>query len=249
MNTLSIFPDVIKTRYNAFSTMQLKPFTQEKVAEPEQNQFASAIVHEIRNPLTNINLAADLLQSTLIADDQKIYLDIIVRASTRINDLANNLLAHYKPDETQFEKYFVHQLIEDVLAITSDRINLKNITVKKHFITPDAEIFVNKREMKIAMTNILINAIDAMPAANRELKLVTKSINNKHFIEIADNGIGISKENLKKIFNPYFTDKPGGIGLGLSTTLNILLSNHIGIDVQSVEGAGTSFILSFNKIP
>ncbi len=248
MTTLSNFPDVIKNRYNAFSTMQLKPLAQQKTAEPEQNQFASAIVHEIRNPLTNINLAADLLQSTLITDDQKIYLDIIIRASTRINDLANNLLAHYNLDETLFEKYSVRQLIDDVLAINSDRINLKNITVKKQFIAPDAEIFVNKPEMKIAMTNILINAIDAMPSANRELKLIVKSMNNKHIIEIADNGIGISKENLKKIFNPFFTDKPGGIGLGLSNTLDILLSNHVGIDVQSVEGAGTSFILSFNKV-
>jgi signal transduction histidine kinase len=72
--------------------------------------------------------------------------------------------------------------------------------------------------------------------------------NGKCVIEIEDNGIGISKQNLKNIFKPYFTNKPGGMTLGLSTTLDILHSNHAKVEVHSEEGRGTHFILSFERI-
>jgi signal transduction histidine kinase len=101
--------------------------------------------------------------------------------------------------------------------------------------------------MQIALTNIIINAIDAMPSENGELKLTTKSIDGKYIIQVEDNGCGISKANLKHIFKPFFTKKPGGLGLGLATTYHILKSNHVGIDVESEEGKGTLFILSFDK--
>jgi signal transduction histidine kinase len=124
---------------------------------------------------------------------------------------------------------------------------LKNICVKKDYIKPDCKIIGDKQKIKIAFTNIVINAIDAMPAENGLLHLTIKAKSSKCVIEIEDNGIGISNENLGHIFRPYFTSKPGGMGLGLSATLDILHSNHIGVDVQSEEGRGTCFILSFNK--
>jgi signal transduction histidine kinase len=81
-----------------------------------------------------------------------------------------------------------------------------------------------------------------------KLKLITRSINGKCIIEIEDNGIGISKENLKNLFKPYFTGKAGGMGLGLSTTIDILKANQVTVDVQSEEGKGTRFILSFKGV-
>ena len=248
MNSPTIAHDVSKSDSYAVSPNQLKILTVQKIVKKKPDQFASALAHEIRNPLTTINLATDMLKSTLIADDQKIFLDIITRASLRINNLTTDLLSYYQTDEIQVENYSIHQLLDDVLAITDDRIKLKNITINKYYTLLDAKILVNKQNLKIALTNILINAVDAMPFQNGELNLITKSINGKCILEIKDNGIGISKENLKNIFKPYFSNKPGGMGLGLSTTLNILHSNHVGVDVQSEEGAGTNFILSFNKI-
>jgi signal transduction histidine kinase len=248
MNFPTIARNVTKPGSYAFSTHQLRTLIPNKIVEKKPDQFASALAHEIRNPLTNINLAADMLKSTLITDDQKIYLDIITRASARINNLTADLLAYYQTDEVLVENYSVHQLIDDVLATTIDRIKLKNITVRKYYTLLDAKILVNKQNMKMALTNILINAIDAMSSKNGELSLITKSMNGKCIVEINDNGIGISKENLKNIFKPYFSNKPGGMGLGLSTTLNILQSNHVAVNVQSEEGSGTTFILSFKKI-
>jgi signal transduction histidine kinase len=176
------------------SASLLNVLTPPKIMQKQHEQFASALAHEVRNPLSNINLAADMLKSMLIADDQKIYLDIITRASTRINVLVTDLLRYYQADEMQSEKHSINELIDEVLEITQDRMMLKNITVSKYYTTLDCKISMNEQKIKIALTNIIINAIDAMPSENGKLKLVTKLINGKCVIEIGDNGVGISKK-------------------------------------------------------
>jgi signal transduction histidine kinase len=220
-----------------------------KTVQKQPAQFASALAHEVRNPLSNINLAVEMLQSIAKDDKHKIYLDIIRRGSGRINDLVGDLIAYYQTEELHPENYSLNLLVDEVLAKTADRIMLKNIEVVKDYTVDESIICVDSQKIKIALTNIIINAIDAMSPENGELKLVTKSWNGKCSVEIEDNGIGISKENLKNIFKPYFTNKSGGMGLGLSSTLDILMSNHVGIDIHSQEGVGTSFILAFNRVP
>ncbi|HEY4876801.1 MAG TPA: ATP-binding protein [Puia sp.] len=214
----------------------------------QQVEFTYTLAHEIRNPLATINLAVGILKLTSDKNKKKEYLDIIASNSLQINDLLTDLLASYHQDEIRVEKYSINQLIDEVLIITHDRLKLKNIKVSKYYSTLDCKILLNKEKIKIALTNIIINAVEAMPLEKAHLKLVTKLLNGKCVIEIEDNGSGISKENLKKIFTPYFTSKPGGIGLGLSSSLDILSTNHFHVDVQSKEGIGTRFILSF-EIP
>jgi signal transduction histidine kinase len=226
----------------------LKSLFPHKNGQKEPNQLASALAHEVRNPLATISLAVQMLKSPNKALDHQLYLDIIMKASGQINDLITDLLKTWQPGEMQLEKYIIHQLLDEALAMTEDRILLKNITVRKDYSTLDCKILVNKQKIKIALVNIIINAIDAMHSEKGKLKLITRSINGKCVIEIEDNGIGISKENLKNLFTPYFTDKAGGMGLGLSTTLDILKANHATVDVQSEEGKGTRFILSFEGI-
>jgi signal transduction histidine kinase len=210
-------------------------------------RFASALAHEVRNPLTNINLSIDMLNSATIDSGLKIYLDIILRSSARINHLINELLQYQEIEESGTNKHSLHRLLDEVLTLTADRIMLKKIRVRKEYGAGDGEICVDRGKIGIALTNIIINAIEAMSAPNGELTLVTSTIGNKYVVEITDNGIGIKNEQLKDIFNPYFTNKPGGVGLGLSTTLEILQYNHVIVDVSSVEGQGTRFILFFDK--
>jgi signal transduction histidine kinase len=210
-------------------------------------QFASSLVHEVRNPLNNIKLSVETLESIIKDKDLKIYLDIIIRNSERINNLIIELLKYQQADEVQAEKHSIQQLLDEVIEMAGDRIRLKNIVIRKEYAAQDCKIILDRQKMKIALTNIIINAIDAMASDKGELKFITKSIDGKYVIQIEDNGCGISKKNLKDIFTPYFTNKLGGLGLGLTATFDILRSNHVGINVKSVEGKGTRFILLFDR--
>ena len=216
-----------------------------KKNKKDLTQFTLAIAHEIRNPLTNIQLSVEMLQSIIEDDKLKIFLDIIRRSTTRINDLIVELLK-YNQEEVKSEKCSVHQLLDEILELVKDRLDLKNISVRKNY-EQDCELVLNRSEIKIALTNIIINAIEAMTTGKGRLKLATKSGKNKYGVLIQDNGCGISKERLKKIFKPYFTTKPTGLGVGLTAADNIFRSNDVRIKVDSKEGRGTRFILLFDN--
>jgi signal transduction histidine kinase len=209
--------------------------------------YAGTVTHEIRNPLCNITLALEMLSLTNLDAEQIQYLDIISRGSVRIKELVNALLItdHITGDASGL--YSLNQLLEEVLVMARDRISLKKITVIREYGATEQRVFLNSEKMKVALTNIVINAIDAMPQEGGVLKLVSRSTDKQSFIEIQDNGIGISKADLARIFQPFFTNKPGGMGLGLSATLDILRADHTGVDVSSEPGVGTCFTLSFDK--
>src|SRR5579862_3949964 len=213
----------------------------------ESVEFTYTLAHEIRNPLSTINLAVDMLKLTNDELEKKTCLDIITRNSLRINDLLTDLLSSYQLNEIRLQKYSIDQLLDEVLILIGDRLSMKNIKVSRYYSTPDCTLLLNKEKIKIALTNIIINAVEAMSSEKGELKLITKLVSGKCVVEIEDNGSGISKENMKKIFTPYYTSKPGGMGLGLSSSLDILRANQFHVDVQSREGTGTRFILSLDN--
>lgn len=214
---------------------------------PKLSALAAALTHEVRNPLTNINLAVEMLQHLGTSDLQKEYLDIIMRASGRINGLVTELAGKQQAEQVKVQMYSVHQVLEEVLTMTADRLRLKNITVHKDFAFQDYSIKEHNAEMKIALTNLIINAIDAITEDKGELKLVTTWFNGNYILAIEDNGCGINAADIKDIFRPFFTRKSGGLGIGLAVTLDILKANNVEIDVESEVGRGTKFILSFKK--
>jgi signal transduction histidine kinase len=209
--------------------------------------FVSALAHEIRNPLCNINLAVELLNLMQLDEEQRLYIEIIIRGSGRIKDLVSRLLTLDLAKEVNYEVYSLHHLLEEVLVMVKDRMLLKNISVSRGYAATEERVFMDPEKVKIAVTNIVINAIEAMSPDTGELKLVTSSTDEESCIEIYDNGIGISKEHLKRIFEPTFSNKSGGMGIGLCAALNILRANHTGLDVRSEEGVGTCFKLSFDR--
>ena len=218
--------------------------------EAKPSLLAMGLTHKVRNPLTNIILAVELLQHHVTSDLQRSYLDIITRASERINTLVTELTEAQQDQHTEEGLHSLHQLLDEVLMMTDDRIRLKNITVIKDYFKEDHSMIQKGVEMKIALTNIIINAIDAMKDQSGVLKLVTTAENGNYSLAIEDNGCGISADDLEHIFNPFFTRKTGGLGIGLATTCDILKANNVKIEVESEEGRGTKFILSFtNAIP
>ncbi|MFM9910783.1 MAG: two-component system sensor histidine kinase NtrB [Chitinophagaceae bacterium] len=210
-------------------------------------QIISTLAHEVRNPLTNINLSVDLLELEVPDDNRQKYLDIIRRSCIKINGLINLLIKEQQDDVLPL-KQSMEPVLDNVLKIVGDRIILKHISVCKDYTKQDFQLVVNEPKMTIALTNIIINAIDAMPSKGGILQLTTIATGGKYEIHIADNGCGIKKENLKNIFKPYYTNKPNGLGLGLALTYNILKSNDVEVNVVSEEGRGTCFFLYFKKI-
>ena len=242
LTLLSINP----LKMNSITISPRKKTTQSVWSDPSI-PLDSVLAHELRNPLTNIMLTIHLLESKILDDNDRMYMDIIKRNSAKINDLIIDLLNGQKKDEIQTEKHSIHQLLDEVIELASDRLVLKNVIVKKNYAPYDLKAKMDKPKIKIALTNIIINAIDAMGSNNGELRLETKLIKGKCAVSIQDNGSGISKEILPFIFNPYFTNKPGGVGVGLAATKDILQSNKVGVRVESVVGHGTRFILLFRK--
>lgn len=212
----------------------------------QSSEFVTTLAHEIRNPLNNIDLSVKCLETEIKQDDITLYLDIIRRNSKRINNLVNEILQFKKPD-TVSARDSINNLLDESLELAKDRIMLKSIRVLKLYNQDTCEITVNEPDIRIAFLNIFINAIEAMPANKGVLKVSTFLHNDKCMVTIEDNGIGISKENIGKLFVPFFTSKPNGVGLGLAATKSILKHHKGLISVESTEGIGTRFIISFRK--
>ncbi|MBK5270593.1 MAG: HAMP domain-containing histidine kinase, partial [Bacteroidia bacterium] len=161
MNHLTITPAITKLPYYSSSVNKLRSVAPSKKTKPPTGQFAYALAHEIRNPLTTIKMAGEMLKSMASSDDQKSFLDMIIRSSVQINELLTNFLSSFETDETKSGKHSVHQLLDEALELSEDRIRLKNISIRKEYEARDCKIIMNKPKMKIALTNIIINAIDA----------------------------------------------------------------------------------------
>jgi PAS domain S-box-containing protein len=212
------------------------------------NRLVRTLAHEVRNPLNNISLSIEqLFAETNEEEGQKVYLDIIQRNSTRINDLITELLDSSYPLESVLEKNALQAILDDCMATIIDRITLKKINWKLVYPNEDAYIMADAAKLKIAFTNIIINAIEAMKEETGELDISVTSENTHHLVSIKDNGTGINSESLPHLFEPYFTSKRNGLGLGLATTLNIIQLHKATIDVLTNTESGSNFILKFAR--
>ncbi|GAB3416233.1 ATP-binding protein [Niabella aquatica] len=210
-------------------------------------KVVSALVHEIRSPLTDITLSTHILKTGISDNRLTTFLDIITRGSERIDDLLKKILNSGTANEVTEEDNTVHQLLDEVLAITADSLLLKQVKVNKNYAKQNCAVVFNISQMRIAITNIVINAINAMATGQGELTFLTKAVDRGYILQIEDNGCGISKDNLENIFSPLFTKRPGGLGLGLALTHDILISNHIKVTVESELQKGTRFVLLFEN--
>jgi PAS domain S-box-containing protein len=203
------------------------------------------LAHEVRNPLNNIQMSVEQLFDDHKNDENSLYLEIIKRNGKRINDLINELLASSRPSEMEMEKVSLQQVLDESIQAAMDRITLQQIKLNLEY--PDYPCYINGdvSKLKLAFLNIIINAIEAMQETKGQLAVTIKNLTPYYTVEISDNGCGIPKEDVSKLFEPYFTSKRNGMGLGLAATLNILQSHMASIDVISHEGDGTTFSISF----
>jgi len=209
-------------------------------------RLVRTLAHEVRNPLNNITLSVEQLQQDKeLEDSAELYLDIIQRNALRISALINELLNTSKPGDVVPEEKILQSVLDEVIAAAIDRITLKKIKLEVHY--PDEEVIVmaDGEKLKLALLNVVINAVEAMEENKGVLDISLMQLRHTAVLKITDNGCGISEENITRLFEPYFTQKRNGMGLGLAFTLNILQAHKATIDVSSGEAMGTSFTITF----
>ncbi len=210
-------------------------------------RISRTLAHEIRNPLTSISLATDQLKESVAHnEDNSFLLEVIKRNSERINSLISKLLNSTKFSELQLSLISPGSLLDETLDLAADRINLQGIKIIKNYSNVNNKIEVDAEKMKFALLNIIVNAIEAMEPDKGVLEVKTENRDNKCLMTIKDNGIGMSPEAISKIFEPYFTTKEAGNGLGLTNTQNIILNHNGNISLESTYGKGTTFYIFLN---
>jgi signal transduction histidine kinase len=214
-------------------------------------RIARMIAHEIRNPLTNINLAVEQLQSELdghAARSTELLLEMIHRNSERINLLITELLNSTKFTDLRYQEIPLNALVEEALELARDKILLNHIRVVRNYGDAACRISVDIQRMKIALLNIIVNALEAMEPDKGILQIRTYVTDGKCFVAIRDNGQGIDEDALAKVFEPYFTTKAAGTGLGLTSTQNIILNHNGAITLESKKGEGAAFTIQLEPI-
>ena len=246
-STFNFMADSIKER-----DQKLMEYTKQKIMESERlaivGQLAAGVAHEINNPLGSI-----LIYSNLIIEDlpenspEKENLKKIVEQTTRCKKIVKGLLDFSRQTEPEMKHDNIHNVIEDVLSLVKNQSLFMNVKIIKKYNLEITNIMFDKAKIQQVFVNILLNAVESMEGQG-ELTIETYYFANEKFINVdfADTGYGIKEENIKKIFDPFFSasHKPHSTGLGLSISYGIIKKHKGNISVKSKVGEGSTFTVS-----
>lgn len=208
-------------------------------------KFMRSLAHEIRNPLTNIQLASEQLRDEMEpTEDSNLFFNIIKRSTSRITGLLTKLMDAYKSSEVKLKEEDLVKIVKKSISLAKDRIALKNIDLKTNFVLPSVMVQADFDKMATAILNLIVNAIEAMDKEEKIIQIkINRSKKGNILLTIEDNAIGMDENQITALFNPFYTGKSKGIGLGLTATQNIILAHNWEIDVKSELGKGSKFTI------
>lgn len=201
---------------------------------------AVGMAHEIKNPLASIKGLTQILPEN-INDPEFIekYTDIIPRQLDRLNSILEELLRFGKPTKFATTDVDLKRVLDDVIEFQENQCSKNNIVIIREYgETP--LIKADAQQLHQAFLNLILNAIEAMPNGG-ELKIQSAKLKDKVCIEFSDSGKGIPQKDLKNIFDPFFSTKENGTGMGLAVVYRIIKGHGGDIEAMSVEGKGTTF--------
>ncbi|MDO9578433.1 MAG: tetratricopeptide repeat protein [Candidatus Cloacimonadales bacterium] len=209
--------------------------------------LAAGIAHEIRNPLGNISSSAQICLSKYDPKKEtKEFLEIIQEESEKANAIIKGLLDFANPREVKLKKGSICKVIKNVLNSVNARCLESKIEVEMQCPSTLPRIMLDEKWLEQAFQNLILNAIQAMPQGG-ELKIsASADFNHKELtVKIKDTGVGISKANLSKIFDPFYTTREDGVGLGLSLCHQIITDHNGKMQVESAVNKGTTIKIGF----
>ncbi len=211
-------------------------------------ELSAALIHDIGNPLAGISNLLELLDSNW--EDDKLREDIFYfldKEIKELNDLIVNFLTFSRDTSLNKEPINIVELMREVIKLLRPEIISKDIGLSENYLDEEnAIVNINKGNIKQALINIIINCIQAIEEKGI-MSITVKNYKTKVIISIKDNGKGIDKKDLDKIFEPFYTTKKEGTGLGLSSTYKTIKEHDGNIFINSEIDKGTEFIIELKK--
>jgi signal transduction histidine kinase len=234
-------------------TRDLEAQLQQSEKSAVVGRLASAIAHEIRNPLNYINLTLDHLRAKFAPEDESKQADfdkLTAQLKTevgRINHQISDFLRYSRPLKLNLQPIDARKTVEDSLRIVEQQAEDQNIAI--NFVEREnvPRILGDTEVLRSVFSNLFINAVQAMEREGGKLNVTLSPDGNFVKIEVADTGVGISEENLDKIFEPYFSTKETGTGLGLAIVKKTVDDHNGTIAVESELNEGTKFTVRLPK--
>jgi PAS domain S-box-containing protein len=236
---------LIQRDITEYKNLEKKFYESQKLAAV--GQLSAGIAHEVRNPLSSIKMSLQILEKRLnpVGNDLKRF-KIAEKEVEHLEKIVNDILIYAKPAEPERKQADISAFLESSLSMVEKELSEKRIDVQFQNEKGIPPINIDSAILKQAFLNIYLNAIDAMKEGGRlsiRTRLVTNG--NKHvLIEIEDNGYGIDEEDMPHLFNPFFTRKKYGTGLGLTQVKKFIDLHHGSIEVFSTKGQGTKVVVT-----
>ncbi len=206
-------------------------------------ELAATLAHEIKNPLNSIGGAALYIKKNFEGDLLKEFLKIIYDEVTRINKLTTTLLDFARPVRPEPAPSDINGIVKETVDLLKQESDEHDVMVETDLEGEIPESSFDPLQVKQVLINLLINAFEAV-GKNGKIKIKTRLSDGKILITLEDNGRGMGEEEMKSIFNPFFTTKTRGTGLGLAVSKKIAREHGGDITVESVPGEGSAFTLS-----
>jgi two-component system sensor histidine kinase PilS (NtrC family) len=262
-----VFYKILITMIACFAVALLSNFLSEQVRETRRElrtmedhvkrvekmasigEMAAGMAHEIKNPLASLIGSIQLLSEDMHYDpDHDRLMRIILREADRLSSLVNNFLLYARPPVGRVKAIELDKVLTDTVELLKKDANTDGrITIAKK-IQPEIWISMDPVHLRQIFWNLLLNAAEAIDGEGA-IEIEMHASKNRHaFVRITDDGIGMTRKDLKSIFNPFFTTKPAGTGLGLSIVHRILEAYDAWLNIDSEAGKGTTITLQFKQI-
>jgi len=232
---------------------QLESQLQQAEKSAVVGRLASAIAHEIRNPLNYINLSLDHLRSKFAPEDaerRETFDQLTAQLKTevgRINRQISDFLSYSRPANANLQPIDLKNVVEDSLRIVEAQAEEQNIKISLVEREDVPKILGDAEFLRSVFNNLFINAVQSMETTGGQLNVTISPFEDAVKVEIKDSGRGITGENLQKIFEPYFSTKETGTGLGLAIVKKAVELHNGTIDVESNSNDGTKFTIKLPK--